>query len=209
DGIKTVQKVDINWYLTPRELMSKWYPIFERTDQIWRGAVIRRYPDLLIVKNPNDKLAVEIEHSRKSAFRMKLVLKSLFASGDYMKQFDRLIIYANENEKTFNNWDRMVKSCKGGEKPEYTYVFPLFKPIKVKETLAELDVERAAVHEKYIKYKARWFKAKLEIRDQWYDKEPQYRPWFDEWYEELRKMYPDDLFDDNLNLSDLDKKKAE
>jgi hypothetical protein len=70
----------------------------------------------------------------------------------------------------------MVKSCKGGEKPEYTYVFPLFKPIKVKETLAELDVERAAVHEKYIKYKARWFKAKLEIRDQWYDKEPQYRP---------------------------------
>jgi hypothetical protein len=25
----------------------------------------------------------------------------------------------------------------------------------------------------------------------------------------LRKMYPDDLFDDNLNLSDLDKKKAE
>jgi hypothetical protein len=65
--------------------------------------VEERKPDLLIVKDPSKRIAVEIEHTKKPHARMKIVLKSLFALGTYMKQFEQLIIYANDKNIIYSN----------------------------------------------------------------------------------------------------------
>jgi hypothetical protein len=77
--------------------------MFKKIKHIWHKAVEERKPDLIILKDMNNRMAVEIELTPKSMVRMKIVLKSLFALGDYTKLFDKLIVYANNRERYIYN----------------------------------------------------------------------------------------------------------
>jgi hypothetical protein len=104
-------------YITPRNMTFSWSDIYSNIKEIWSSTIEARRPDLVVQKD-KDKVCIEVEYMPKSDMRMRIILRSLMALGDYAKRFNKTIIYANDKNKTYTRWCRLVPYVEDNHKPK-------------------------------------------------------------------------------------------
>jgi hypothetical protein len=104
-------------YVTPRNMTYGWINIYKEIKEIWSSTIEARRPDLLIQKD-KQRICIEVEYMPKSDYRMRIILRSLAALGDYAKRFSKTIIYANDKNKTYTRWCRLVDYVEDNHKPK-------------------------------------------------------------------------------------------
>jgi hypothetical protein len=66
-----------------------------------------------------------VENTPKSDKRMRIILRSLFALGNYAKRFKKVKIYANEKLPVYNKWKNLLPYVETGDIPEQIEILKL------------------------------------------------------------------------------------
>jgi hypothetical protein len=103
-----------------------WVDVYKEIKHIWYAGVEERKPDLLVWnKEMKGWVCIEVENTPKSEKRMRIVLRSLFALGDYAKRFKMVKIYANEKLPVYNKWKNLLPCVETGHIPEHLEILKL------------------------------------------------------------------------------------
>ncbi|MDR0739661.1 MAG: hypothetical protein LBF00_02180 [Mycoplasmataceae bacterium] len=118
--------IDVKSYWTARNVGYMWFDIFKEIKDIWFSGVEERKPDLLVWDETiKGWICIEVENTPKSDKRMRIILRSLFALGNYAKRFKKVKIYANEKLPVYNKWKNLLPYVETGDIPEQIEILKL------------------------------------------------------------------------------------
>jgi hypothetical protein len=118
--------IKLSEYRTAREMAYMWSDVFKEIKDIWYAGVSDRKPDLIVWNKELDGwICIEIELTPKSVKRMRIILRSLHALGDYAKGFKQVKIYANEKTIVYKKWSNVLNFVDENDRPSDLHLLKL------------------------------------------------------------------------------------